>query len=127
MEERTVLIVKPDGMINVSEICKIIFRNFGSDEVSFIRDGIISKSEAEELYSEHKGKKFFSSIVNHISSGQVRIIVLEGFSVVSRGREVVTEVRNLYKHPTILHRNCIHGSDSIESGEREILLLNIEY
>jgi nucleoside-diphosphate kinase len=90
----------------------------------------VSRDLAEKHYAVHKGKPFYDSLVQFVTSGPTLAIVWEG-------REAVTVVRNLMgatdgvKAPpgTIrgdfalsVQNNLIHGSDSAENATMEIAL-----
>ncbi|TMI30327.1 nucleoside-diphosphate kinase, partial [Candidatus Bathyarchaeota archaeon] len=38
----------------------------------------ITRKEAETLYAVHKGKPFFQELVDHVTSGPVLLMILEG-------------------------------------------------
>merc|ERR1711928_88982 len=71
-------------------------------------------------YSDLKEKKFFPSLVKHIASGPV----------VRQGRVLLGETDPLKSKPGSIRgdfsidmgRNIIHGSDSVESAQKEIAL-----
>lgn len=90
----------------------------------------LTKSQAEEFYAEHKTKPFFSSLVQFITSGPVVLQVLKGEDAIARNREIMgaTDPKNA-KIGTIrrdvaqnIEENSVHGSDSVESAQREISL-----
>jgi nucleoside-diphosphate kinase len=126
--ERTYLMVKPDG-VQRGLVGEIISR-FEKKGLKIVGLKIlqISRQLAEEHYGEHKGKPFFGSLVDYITSGPVVAMVLEGKNAVSTAREMMGATNPLKAAPgTIratygmdLGRNVIHGADSPESAAREI-------
>ena len=106
--ERTYLMIKPDG-VQRGLVGEIVTR-FEKKGLKLVAAKLmtISKETAETHYAEHKGKKFFPSLIAYITSGPVFAMVLEGENAVSVCRNMVTGL------------NIIHGSDSPESAAREI-------
>ena len=85
---------------------------------------------AKEHYVEHKERPFFGELVEFITSGPVFCMVWEGNDIVAISRTMIGPTSPLDMVPgTIrgdfsseLSQNIIHGSDSVESAEREIAL-----
>jgi nucleoside-diphosphate kinase len=90
----------------------------------------VDRNLAEEHYKEHKGKGFFEPTVQYIMSSPVVAMVWEGKNVVSMAREMMGATNPANAGPGSIRgsyamdisRNVIHGSDSVESAEREISL-----
>lgn len=128
--EKTFVMVKPDG----------VQRNLIGEIVSrFERKGfklvgakfmVISDSLAEKHYGEHIGKPFFNNLVSFITSGPVFAMVWEGEDVITTARSMIGSTNPLEAangtirsdFGMVVHKNIIHGSDSIESAQREINL-----
>lgn len=126
--ERTYLMIKPDA----------VQRGLMGEIVSrFEKKGLkllamkfmtISKETAETHYGEHKGKKFFDSLISYITSGPVLAMVWEGEDAVSVCRGMMGKTNPKESAPGTIRgdfgmqtgMNIIHGSDSVESAEREI-------
>ena len=87
----------------------------------------ISKREAEELYSPHKGKPFFQELVDHVISGPVMLMVIEGPNAVETVRKLMGATNPLVAEAgtirgdfsTSITANIIHASDSLENAKRE--------
>ena len=85
---------------------------------------------AEEHYAEHKGKGFYSGLIDYITSGPVIAMVLEGPNCVGAVRKTVgaTARTSRRRHdPRRLRpgagRNLVHASDEEPgSAEREVKL-----
>ncbi|WP_068775400.1 nucleoside-diphosphate kinase [Paenibacillus sp. FJAT-26967] len=126
--EKTFLMVKPDGVQRglIGEIIKRLEQK-GFQLVAG-KLMLMTKEQAEEHYAEHKGKDFFEPLVEFITSGPVFAMVWQGEQVIALSRILNGKTNVLEAAPgTIrgdfaLHTrlNLIHGSDSVESAEREI-------
>ena len=126
--ERSLTIIKPDAMEggHVGDIIKI----FEANQFKIIAARLVnlSKKEAEGFYAIHRGKGFFESVTNFMSSGCALVMVLEGENVIARLREVMGAtnpahaapgtIRKLYA--TNIERNAVHGSDAPETAAFEI-------
>ena len=88
------------------------------------------KEVAEEHYQDLSEKPFFGDLVDYICSGPVVCMVWEGPGVVKSARKMIGATNPLESEPGTIRgdlavevgRNVIHGSDSVESAEREIAL-----
>ncbi|MEG6617190.1 nucleoside-diphosphate kinase [Peptococcaceae bacterium 1198_IL3148] len=128
--ERTFLMVKPDGVQR--GLAGEIITRFEKKGYKLIGLKLmqISKELAETHYGEHKEKPFFASLVDYITSAPVVAMVWEGKDVVATAREMMGATNPAKAAPgTIrgtygvdLGRNIIHGSDSVQSAEREVNL-----
>lgn len=126
--ERTYVMVKPDGVQRnlVGEIISR-FEKKGL-KIAALKMLQISKELAERHYGEHKGKPFFEPLVEYITSAPVVAMVLEGKDAVSTARDMMGATNPLKAAPGTIRgtfgmdigRNVIHGSDSVESANREI-------
>lgn len=89
---------------------------------------ILSKEQAEEFYADHKVRGFFDGMIKSITSGPVVLQVLKGDNAILKNREVMGATNpDDAKFGTIrkdfaenIEANSIHGSDSIESANREV-------
>lgn len=87
----------------------------------------IKRREAEELYRVHKGKPFFQELVEHVTSGPVVLMVIEGPNVVDTVRKLIGATNPLLAEPgtirgdlsTSITANIIHASDSVENAKKE--------
>lgn len=128
--ERTFLAVKPDGVQRglVGEIIhRFEAKGFTLVGLKLIR---VSKELAEQHYGEHREKSFFPGLVEFITSGPVVAMVWEGKGVVSAARKIIGATNPLASEPGTIRgdfgvdigRNIIHGSDALETAQREISL-----
>jgi nucleoside-diphosphate kinase len=75
-------------------------------------------------------KPFFKDLVGYIISGPVVCMIWEGPGVVKSARKLIGATNPLEAEPGTIRgdlavevgRNVVHGSDSVENGEREIAL-----
>ncbi|BBX45498.1 nucleoside-diphosphate kinase [Mycobacterium cookii] len=129
MTERTLLLIKPDGVERrlVGEIIGRIERK--GLTVSALELRIVSDELARQHYAEHDGKPFFGSLLEFITSGPLVAAVIEGPRAVTALRQLVGGTDPVEKATPGTIRgdfgletqfNLVHGSDSTESAEREI-------
>lgn len=128
--ERTLVLVKPDG-VQRGLIGEVIsrFERTGLKVVGlkFIH---ISNELAARHYAEHEGKPFYDGLISFITSSPSVAMVLEGNNAVSNVRKLMG-VTNPSESPpgTIrgdfgldLGRNIVHGSANLEDAAREVSL-----
>jgi nucleoside-diphosphate kinase len=128
--ERTLIIVKPDG-VQRGLIGEVIER--------FERRGLkivglkmiqVSRELAEQHYAEHRGKPFFEGLVGFITSSPVVVGVLEGPSAIDVVRATVGATNPATSAPGTIRadfgltigRNLIHASDGPDAAQREVSL-----
>jgi nucleoside-diphosphate kinase len=126
--ERTLSIVKPDGVQNghIGHVISVFESNgLTIKAAKLVR---LTKAQAEGFYAEHAGRGFFGELVEFMTSGPVMLMVLEGEGAILKNRELMGAtdpaqaadgtIRKLYAESK--GRNTAHGSDSPASAEREI-------
>ncbi|WP_088102210.1 nucleoside-diphosphate kinase [Halalkalibacter urbisdiaboli] len=126
--ERTYLMVKPDG-VQRNLIGEIISR-FEKKGFTLVAAKLmtVTKEMAEEHYQEHKERPFFGELVSFITSGPVFAMVWEGNNIITTARKMMGKTNPVDAEPGTIRadyavnmsKNIIHGSDSLESAEREI-------
>ena len=126
--EKTLSIIKPDAVSKglAEEICSRIEKS--GLVIKTKRSLHLSKSEAENFYSEHKSKPFFPSLIEFMTSGPVLVQVIEGKEAISRYRSLMGSTNPKEADPGTLRHdfaesidaNAVHGSDSLESAAREV-------
>ena len=128
MEERTLSIIKPDG-VRKNLIGEIIQRIEGSEiKVVAMKMIWMTKDQARGFYRVHKDKPFYESLTDFMSSGPCAVMVLEGKDVIKRYRDLMgaTDFREAKEgtirreFATSVEKNVVHGSDSKESAIFEI-------
>jgi nucleoside-diphosphate kinase len=128
MIERTLAIIKPDGVKRnlIGEVVKR-FEEKGLKVVG-MKMLSLTRSRAEGFYKVHVGKPFFNDLCSFMSSGAVVAMVLEGEGAVMRTREVMGATNPKDARPGTIRRdlalghteNTVHGSDSPETARWEI-------
>jgi nucleoside-diphosphate kinase len=129
--ERTLVLIKPDavGRKLIGEIVNRIERKGLSLVALELKN--VSDELAREHYAEHDGKPFFGSLLEFITSGPVVAAIVEGPAAVAAFRQIAgaTDPVEGATPGTIrgdlalnTQNNLVHGSDSLESAEREIAL-----
>jgi nucleoside-diphosphate kinase len=127
-EERTFIMVKPDGVARglIGEVIGRLERK--GLRLHQIRMLVIDEDLAGRHYAEHAEKPFFGDLVEFITSGPVVAMEWSGESAVSVARTLmgVTDPRSAAPGTLrgdfglIVTENIVHGSDSPESAEREL-------
>jgi nucleoside-diphosphate kinase len=122
------IIVKPDGVQRglVGEIVGRLERR--GLKIVAMQMQEVSRETAERHYAEHEGKPFFAGLVDYITSAPVVVMVLEGPQAVAAARSTIGSTKPVEATPGTIRgdlgmmvgRNLVHGSDSPESGKREI-------
>ena len=128
--ERTLVLVKPDGVqrgIIGEIIARLERRGLRLSAARFLQ---VSNQLAEEHYAVHKGKSFYAGLIKYITSAPVMAMVWEGPNAIAAVRQTMGATRPTEAAPgTIRHdfalmvgRNLTHASDSPENAEKEIAL-----
>ncbi len=131
MTERTLVLVKPDGVGRglVGEVISRIERKGLTLVALELRH--VERSLAEQHYAEHDGKPFFGSLLEFITSGAVVAIVVAGPRAIAAFRQIAGGTDPVEKaapgslrgdYGIEVQYNLVHGSDSPESAAREIKL-----
>ncbi|MBW2567781.1 MAG: nucleoside-diphosphate kinase [Deltaproteobacteria bacterium] len=128
MMERTLSIIKPDGVARklVGEVVgRLEKKNVKIIAMKMIK---MTKAQAKGFYAVHAERPFFDSLTDFMSSGPVVVIALEGENVIAEYRELMGATN--YKDAaegtirrdfaTEIEKNIVHGSDSPESADFEI-------
>lgn len=127
MNEQTLIVIKPDAFER-KLTGKILsrFENKGF-LIRELKSYIFTKEKAEEFYSLHKNKPFFSELVSFISSSKVVACILEGENAINTVRLLIGSTRSFDAQPGTIRgdfglgitNNIIHASDSHESFIKE--------
>ena len=128
MIERTLAIVKPDGVQNrvagqvVARIEKEGFR------ILAMRMHRLTRTEAEGFYAVHKERPFFKDLVAFMTSGPVILMCLERENAIAHWRETMGAtdpakaadgtIRKLLA--TNIEKNTVHGSDAPATAAFEL-------
>ena len=130
MSERTLVLIKPDGVQRglVGEVVGRIERK--GFRVVALEMRTLTREIATTHYAEHEGKPFFESLVSFITGGPLVAAVIEGPDAISAWRTMMGATNPVTAAPgtirgdlaTETQNNVTHGSDSPESAAREIAL-----
>ena len=128
MTERTLAIVKPDG-VAAGKVGKVIARIEAERlRIVGLRLVRLSRAQAEGFYAVHRERPFFAALTAFMSSGAAVAMVLEGEGAIARWREIMgatdpakaaagTLRRELAEN---IERNVVHGSDGPDTARQEI-------
>ena len=128
MTNKTLAIIKPDALKRnlIGKIISIIEEN--DFVVSQIKSYHLNAVEAETFYEIHKGKSFFESLIDYMTSGKIIVLLLHKNNAVSEFRKLIGNtnpeladsgtIRKLYAVNQT--QNSIHGSDSDINANVEI-------
>ncbi len=126
--ENTFIMVKPDGVARglVGEVISR-FEKKGL-RLEKIRSLTIDAAMAGVHYGEHVDKPFFGELVEFITSGPVVAMEWSGESAVTVARTLMGATDPKQAAPgtirgdlgLIVTNNIVHGSDSVESAQREL-------
>ncbi len=128
MRQRTLSIVKPDG-VSKGLIGEVIgrFEKEGLRVVALRMLGLV-KEEAQGFYAVHRSKPFFDSVTDFMSSGPAVVMVLEGEGAIQKVRRIMgatnpeeaEEGTIRREFASSVEKNIVHGSDSPETAAFEI-------
>ena len=126
--ERTLSIVKPDAV--AKNVIGEIYSRFEKSGLSIIAARMLrlSREDAEGFYQVHRGRPFFSDLVNFMISGPVMVQVLEGENAVAKNRDLMGATDPKKAAPGTIRAdfadsidaNAVHGSDAAETAAVEI-------
>jgi nucleoside-diphosphate kinase len=130
MAERTLVLIKPDAMqrrLAGEILSRLERRGFELRAAKLVQ---VDAELAERHYAEHAEKPFFAELVQFITLGPTLALVVEGEAAVSVVRATIGATNPANAAPGTIRGdlalampdNLVHGSDSLESAEREIAL-----
>ena len=130
MTERTLVLVKPDGVQRLL-VGRIVgrFEERGLKIVG-LKLVRVDRSLAERHYAVHKGKPFFEGLLAFITSSPLVAMVLEGPQAIAVVRSMVGATRPAEAAPGTIRgdlaletaQNLIHASDGPETATTEVAL-----
>lgn len=128
MLERTIVIVKPDGVKRglIGEVIKRIENK--NLKITRLRMIYPSIECIEQLYDVHRGKPFYKDLVTFMASGPIVAMIVEGDEAVKVIRNLIGPTDGREASPgTIrgdyaisIRENIVHAADSVERAEYEI-------
>ncbi|MCQ9368344.1 nucleoside-diphosphate kinase [Brevibacterium sp. 50QC2O2] len=134
MTERTLVLVKPDGVRRglVGEVLRRIETK--GYTLADLRMVTATSEQLAAHYAEHEGKPFYAPLVEFMSSGPVVALIAEGEGVIPGFRSLAGATDPTAAAPGTIRgdlardwglnvqQNIVHGSDSPEAAEREIAI-----
>jgi nucleoside-diphosphate kinase len=130
--EQTLILVKPDGVKRrlIGEIIsRIEAKGYQIVALKMVEPEL---SLLQAHYSEHDGKPFYQPLLEFMQSGPIVAMIAEGERVIEGFRSIAGATDPTVAAPgsirgdlardqgTKVVQNLVHGSDSLESAEREI-------
>lgn len=118
--ERTLLIIKPDGVARglVGEVLVRIERK--GYRIEQVKSLTMDKDTAETHYAEHRGEPFYENLIGYITEGPLVVAIVSGENSIENLRKIMGatdplnatagSIRGAYA--TSVTRNLVHGSDS---------------
>jgi len=128
MKERTLAIIKPDGV--AKNLIGAVIQRVEEEDLKMVAMKLIrmSKKQAKGFYRVHEGKPFYESVTDFMSSGPSVVMILEGEDAIKRYRSLMGATN--YKEAeegtirrefaTDIEKNMVHGSDSEENAVFEM-------
>lgn len=130
--ERTLVLIKPDGVgRNLTGIILARLEAKGYVLVDLKLMGA-TRDLLERHYIEHVGKPFYEPLVEFMLSGPIVAAVFEGHRIIEGFRSLAGSTEPTLAPPGTIRgdlgrdwglkvqQNLVHGSDSVESAQREI-------
>lgn len=132
--ERTLVLIKPDAVqrkLAGEILARFERRGFMLRAARLVN---ASRELGETHYAEHREKPFFGGLVDFITSAPVVAMVWEGPGAVAMVRAMMGATNPANAAPGTIRgdlavsfgMNVIHGSDSVESAQREVSLFFAE-
>jgi nucleoside-diphosphate kinase len=128
MIERTLAIVKPDG-VDRGLVGTVIARFEAAGlRVVALKMVRLDAPAAGGFYDVHRARPFFSSLVSFMTSGAIVPMVLEGEDAIARVRGLMgatdpakADAGTIRRDfASSIERNVVHGSDSAATADFEI-------
>ena len=128
--ERTLVIVKPDGVqrgLIGPIITRLEQRGLKIVGMKLIQ---ITPALARRHYAIHEGKPFFDGLIQYITSSPVVVMVVEGKKAIETVRATMGATNPVTAAPGTVRadyaleigRNLVHGSDGPETAKTEVAL-----
>ena len=134
MTERTLVLVKPDGVergLIGAIIARIETKGYTVERLELLR---ATPEQLAAHYAEHEGKPFYPPLVEFMSEGPLVTLVASGHGVIQGFRSLAGATDPTVAAPGTIRgdlgrdwglavqQNIVHGSDSEQSAAREIAL-----
>jgi nucleoside-diphosphate kinase len=130
MAERTLIIIKPDGVQR--HLAGEIISRFEKKGLKLVAAKLLKPDNelARQLYTVHKGKPFYEGLVRFLCSAPVLVMVWEAQGVIEIVRKMLGATFGFEAAAGTIRGdfgcsrgfNLVHGSDSAQSAAYEIAL-----
>lgn len=132
--EQTLVLIKPDGVAR--NLTGEILRRIEAKGYQLV-DVRLVQAERELLamhYAEHEGKPFYEPLIQFMESGPIVALRISGNRVIEGFRSLAGTTDPTAAAPGTIRgdlgrdwglnvqQNLVHGSDSLETAERELAL-----
>ena len=132
MKEQTLVLIKPDGVARslTGEIIRRIEQK--GYQVTGLKMLSPTPAQLTAHYAEHEGKPFYAPLIEFMSSGPIVALRVEGERVIEGFRSLAGTTDPTTAAPGTIRgdlgrdwgekvqKNLVHGSDSVESAQREL-------
>ena len=126
--EGAMVLIKPDAMLKGLAGTVISHLEKKGLKLVALKMLHLDKTSAERHYAIHADKPFFTDLIKYITSTPIVAIVFEGEGAVAVIRKTMGATDPATAEPgtirrdfgTDIQQNATHGSDSIETAEKEI-------
>ncbi len=123
----TFSIIKPNAVRTGKTGPILAMINEAGFEISAMKMVRMTIQQAESFYAVHKGKSFFESLVEFMTSGPVFVMILKHENAVEEFRKLIGATDPEKAEPGTIRKifavsvqmNAVHGSDSDENARRE--------
>ena len=126
--ETSLILIKPDG-VQRRLVGRILQRYEDKGlRIAALKLIQVSQKQAETLYSIHKERPFYSTLLKFVTASPVVVMVIEGNQAVAVVRKLLGATFGFNAEPGSIRGdygsskglNLIHGSDAVEAAQREI-------
>jgi nucleoside-diphosphate kinase len=130
VSERTLVLVKPDG-VSRGLVGEVISRIESKGlTLAALELRTVDRALAEQHYAEHVDKPFFEDLIEFITSGPLVAAVVQGPRAIEAFRQLAGATDPVHAatgsirgdHALEVQNNIVHGSDGPDASEREIKL-----